>query len=171
VEAEAPDAPPEEAPVEAPVDEDGDSTWWIWVLLAVVVIAVIAVVASSAGRRRRAASQWRTDTRAMLDEIDQLTMRLGVATPETVGPVAAEGSARLTTLGLTLQRLADAAPDDATRSALSQVEAPLASVRELVDTIAFSPPPPSATTMEVLRARASSLHATSAFARGGLGTG
>jgi hypothetical protein len=46
------------------------------VLPAVVIIAVIALVASSAGRRRRAAAQWRTDTPATLDEIDQSTMRL-----------------------------------------------------------------------------------------------
>jgi hypothetical protein len=94
-----------------------------------------------------------------------------VATPESIGPVAADGSVRLSTLGLSLQRLVDTAPDEGTRSALSQVQAPLANVRGLVDTIAFSPSPPSANTMEVLRASASSLHTTSAFARGGLGTG
>ena len=170
-EAETPEAPPEEAPVDATADETGDSAWWVWVLLIAVAVAVIALVVSSAGRRRRGASQWRTDTRALLDEIDQLTMRLGVAAPESVGPMAAEGSARLAALAPSLQRLIDGAPDDATRSALSQVEAPLANVRELVDTIAFSPPPPSANTMDVLRARASSLHTTSAFARGTLGNG
>jgi hypothetical protein len=139
------------------------------VLLAVAIIAVIALVASSAGRRRRAAAQWRTDTRAILDEIDQLTMRLGVAAPEAIGPVAVDGSARLATMGFSLQRLIDTAPDDASRSALTQVQAPLTNVRELVESIALSPPPPTANTVEVLRARASSLHTTSASARAALG--
>jgi hypothetical protein len=164
-----PGAAPEEAPVDAAVDEDADSTWWIWVLLAVAIIAVVALVASSAGRRRRAAAQWRTDTRATLDEIDQLTMRLGVAAPEAIGPVAVDGSARLATMGFSLQRLIDTAPDDASKSALTQVQAPLTNVRELVDSIALSPPPPTANTVEVLRARASSLHTTSASARAALG--
>jgi hypothetical protein len=167
-EAADPDAAPEESPVDAAVDEDADSTWWIWALFAVAIIAVIALVASSAGRRRRAAAQWRTDTRATLDEIDQLTMRLGVAAPEAIGPVAVDGSARLATMGFSLQRLIDTAPDDASKSALAQVQAPLTNVRELVDSIALSPPPPTANTVEVLRARASSLHSTSASARAAL---
>jgi hypothetical protein len=164
----APDATLAEAPVEAVVDEDGGSTWWVWALLVAAIVAVIALVASRSGRRRRAASQWHTDTLAVLDDIDQLTMRLGMATPESMGPVAVDGSARLATLGFSLQRLVDTAPDDDARSTLSQLQAPLMSVRELVDSIALSPPPPTPNTMEVLRARASSLHATSASARSAL---
>jgi hypothetical protein len=166
--AEEPAATPEE---EAPVDEDGESTWWVWALLIAAVVAVIAVVAASAGRRRRAATQWRTDARAALDEIDHLTMQLEMATPESIGPVAADASARLATVGFSLQRLVDAAPDDAGRTALAQVQGPLMNVRELVDSIALSPTPPTANTVEVLRARASSLHATSTAARSALDAG
>jgi hypothetical protein len=166
-----PDATPEEAPVETVADEDGNSTWWILVLLAAVIVAVIAIIASRSGRRRRAVAQWRTETRALLDEIDQLTMRLEVAAPEAMGPVAVDRSARLATIGFSLQRLVDTAPDDAGKNALSQVQAPLTNVRELVDSIALSPPPPTANTMEVLRSRASSLHTTSASARAALGGG
>jgi hypothetical protein len=164
-----PGAVPEEAPVAAARDEDADSTWWIWAIVVVAIIAVIAAIASSAGRRRRAAALWRTDTRATLDEIDQVTMRLGVAAPEAIGLVAVDGSARLAMVGVSLQRLIDTAPDDASKSALTQVHAPLTNVRELVDSIALSPPPPTENTVEVLRARASSLHTTSASARAALG--
>jgi heme/copper-type cytochrome/quinol oxidase subunit 2 len=74
-------ATPEE---EAPVDEDGESTWWVWALLIAAVVAVIAVVAARAGRRRRVATQWRSDARTALDGIDQLTMQLETATPESI---------------------------------------------------------------------------------------
>jgi hypothetical protein len=157
---------PEVAPVAAAMDEDADSTWWIW---AIIAVAIIVAIASSAWRRRRAAAQWRTDTQATLDEIDQVTMRLGVAAPEAIGLLAVDGSARLAAVGVSLQRLIDTAPDDASKSALTQVHAPLTNVRELVDSIALSPPPPTANTVEVLRARSSSLHTSSASARAALG--
>jgi hypothetical protein len=115
--------------------------------------------------RSRRAPGWPAHTATALDQSDELTTHLVGLAPGGLGAVARADATRLATLMASVQQLVASAPDDASRRALGEVQAPLRSLHGALDAVALQPQPPSSAELDDVRARATELHSATSLAR------
>jgi hypothetical protein len=91
---------------------------------------------------RRKPPSWRDRTSVLLDEFDRVAARLAAMPGENVRFVSNDEAAILASARATLTTLVAEAPDDAARSSLASLTAPVADLHSALGAAALIPPPP-----------------------------